>query len=58
MFNLLQDPKEETTVGTEASVNWVRGPIRRMILDFQNSLKTDPPIPPGSPDGFRPKAAS
>ena len=56
IFNLLQDPKEETDVGTEH--NWVRGPIRRMILDFQNSLKANPPIPSGSPDGFTPKPKS
>jgi arylsulfatase len=51
LFNLLQDPKEETDVGTEA--NWVRGPIRRMVLEFQQSLKAQPPIPPGAPDDYR-----
>jgi arylsulfatase A-like enzyme len=55
LFNLLQDPKEETDIATEA--NWVRGPIRRMILDFQNSLKRHPPIPPGAPDEYRPEPA-
>lgn len=54
IFNLLQDPKEETDVGTEA--NWVRGPIRRMIRSFQDSLKVHPPIPPGAPDDFRPRS--
>lgn len=54
LFNLLQDPKEETDIATEAG--WVRGPIRRMILGFQNSLKAHPPIPPGAPDNFQPEA--
>jgi len=52
IFNLTRDPKEETDVGTEA--NWVRGPIRRMIHAFQQSLKQHPPIPPGAPDDYIP----
>lgn len=56
VFNLLHDPKEETDIGTEAEINWVRGPMRRLILDFQASLKANPPIPPGSPDEFVPPA--
>jgi arylsulfatase len=53
LFNLIQDPKEETDVGTEQS--WVRGPIRLMVQKFQESLRDDPPIPPGAPDSFIPK---
>ena len=53
LFNLTRDPKEETDVGTEAS--WVRGPIRRMIREFQESLKAHPPIPPGAPDDYVPR---
>jgi arylsulfatase len=52
LFNLTQDPKEETDVNTSAS--WARTPIRRMIHDFQESLKAHPPIPPGAPDDYRP----
>jgi arylsulfatase len=52
IFNLTQDPKEETDVGTENS--WVRGPIRKMIHSFQQSLKQYPPIPPGAPDDYVP----
>ena len=51
VFNLLQDPKEETDVGTEAS--WVRSPLRRVITEFQASLRAHPPIPPGAPDDYR-----
>ena len=53
IFNLTRDPKEETDVGTEHS--WVRTPLRRLIHDFQESLKRHPPIPPGAADDYRPK---
>lgn len=53
LFNLIQDPKEETDVHTAAS--WVRTPMRRMIHAFQESLKAHPPIPPGAPDDYIPK---
>lgn len=52
IFNLVRDPKEETDVATEAS--WVRGPLRRLALQFQESLKAHPPIPPGAPDDYVP----
>ena len=52
LFNLIQDPKEETDVNTTAG--WVRTPIRRMMHDFQEGLKRNPPVPPGAPDGFVP----
>ena len=53
LFNLVQDPKEESDVNT--TQGWVRGPIRKMIKSFQDSLKANPPIPPGAPDDFMPK---
>ena len=52
VFNLVQDPKEETDVGTQHS--WVRRPLRVLIQDFQQSLKTHPPITPGAADDYRP----
>jgi arylsulfatase A-like enzyme len=52
LFNVTRDPKEETEVGTECS--WVRAPFRRMIDAFQDSLKRNPPIPPGAPDDYLP----
>ena len=52
LFNLVQDPKEESDVNS--TQGWVRGPIRRMILAFQESLKKHPPIPPGAPDDYLP----
>jgi arylsulfatase len=54
VFNLLQDPKEETDVGTE--YGWVRAPLRRVISEFQASLRAHPPIPPGAPDDWDPSA--
>jgi len=55
VFNLTRDPKEETDVGTEYS--WVRRPLRVLVHDFQQSLKTHPPIPPGAPDDYVPATA-
>jgi len=54
VFNLTQDPKEETDVNTAAS--WVRTPMRLMVHAFQESLKRHPPIPPGAPDNYVPAA--
>lgn len=53
LFNLIQDPKEESDVLTPN--NWVRGPIRRMIHTFEQSLKAHPAIPPGAPDDYVPQ---
>lgn len=52
LFNLIRDPKEEMDLNV--AEGWVRGPIRKMILQFQESLKAHPPIPPGAPDNFVP----
>jgi arylsulfatase len=53
IFNIVEDPKEETDVGLRD--NWVRTPMRRMIHAFQESLKQHPPIPPGAPDDYVPR---
>jgi len=53
IFNLIQDPKEESDIGNQ-DANWVRGPMLRLIRNFQESLKQHPPIPPGAPDDFVP----
>ncbi|MBL8378794.1 MAG: arylsulfatase [Burkholderiales bacterium] len=52
LFNLIQDPKEETDVSN--TQGWVRGPMRKMVQAFQESLKTHPPIPPGAADDYVP----
>jgi arylsulfatase A-like enzyme len=56
LFNLIRDPKEEMDLNV--GEGWVRGPIRKMILQFQESLKAHPPIPPGAPDNFIPTRRS
>ncbi|MSP96344.1 MAG: arylsulfatase [Betaproteobacteria bacterium] len=53
VFNLISDPKEQSEVGDANS--WMRGPVRKMIRAFQNSLVEFPPIPAGAPDGFVPR---
>ena len=53
LFNLVRDPKEETDLNSTGD-GWARGPIRRMVVAFQQGLKANPPIPPGSPDDYRP----
>lgn len=52
LFNLKRDPKEETDAAMDDG--WVRGPIRRMVMAFEQSLREYPPIPPGAPDAFDP----
>jgi arylsulfatase len=53
IFDLLQDPKEETDVSLPAG--WVRTPMRHMMHAFLQSLKVNPPVPPGAPDDYQPK---
>lgn len=52
LFNIKRDPKEETDAAMEDG--WVRGPMRRMVLAFERSLRDHPPIAPGAPDDFDP----
>ncbi len=52
LFNITQDPKEETDVNS--TQGWVRGPMRRMLLAFQQSLEQFPRVPPGAPDDWAP----
>jgi arylsulfatase len=33
---------------------WVRGPMRKMMMAFEKTLKANPPIAPGAPDEFKP----
>jgi arylsulfatase A-like enzyme len=56
LFNIKRDPKEETDAAMEDG--WVRGPIRRMLMAFEQSLRDHPPIPPGASDDYRPSTAS
>lgn len=52
LFNIKRDPKEETDVAMEDG--WVRGPMRRMIMAFEQTLRDHKPIPPGIGDAYDP----
>jgi len=52
LFNVVQDPKEETDVN--ATQGWVRGPIRKLVQAFEQSLARHPRVPPGAPDDWIP----
>jgi arylsulfatase len=52
LFNLKRDPKEQTDVAMEDG--WVRGPMRELLQRFQQTLRDEPPVPPGAPDGYVP----
>lgn len=52
LFNIKRDPKEETDVAMEDG--WVRGPMRRMIAAFEQTLREHKPIPPGIGDDYAP----
>jgi arylsulfatase len=52
VHNLLEDPRERHSV---ASTNtWVYYPAMKIVSDFEDSLKKEPPIPPGTPDPYVP----
>ena len=51
-LNSKREPKEDTHAAMDDG--WVRGPMRRMIMAFERSLRENPPIAPGAPDEFDP----
>lgn len=52
LFNIKRDPKEETDAAMEDG--WVRGPMRKMIQAFEQTLRQHKPIPPGIGDDYQP----
>jgi hypothetical protein len=52
IINLLTDMKEERDVAWTDS--WVVDPIKKIITEFEASLKKYPPIPMGTPDPYTP----
>jgi arylsulfatase A-like enzyme len=52
LFNIKRDPKEETDAAMEDG--WVRGPMRKMIRAFDETLRSHKPIPPGIGDSYNP----
>jgi arylsulfatase len=52
-FDLITDPKEEYPQ-TALRNTWNAGPALRIVTEFEQSLKTHPPVAPGTPDPFQP----
>jgi arylsulfatase len=54
LHNLLVDPRERNNV---AETNgWVFHGMGKMMTEFEESLRKEPPIPPGTADPYRPQA--
>ena len=53
-YNLLLDPKEEYPVLNAPPNFWVRYPAGQVLVDHAKSLQEEPPIPPGTPDPYKP----
>jgi arylsulfatase A-like enzyme len=56
LFNIKRDPKEETDAAMDDG--WVRGPMRRMIQAFEQTLRDHKPIPPGIGDDYAPSKST
>jgi arylsulfatase len=54
-FDLITDPKEEYPA-TSTRNTWIAAPAMRIVVEFEQSLQKYPPIPPGTPDPYRPPA--
>jgi arylsulfatase A-like enzyme len=52
LFNLIEDPRERHSVASVET--WAYKPIMKIVQEMQDSLKREPPIPPGTPDPYRP----
>src|SRR6476620_6263448 len=52
LFNLYTNPQEDETKTSLDS--WVIGPVLKMVGEFEESVKTHPLIPMGTPDPYRP----
>ena len=52
-FDLITDPKEEYPAAALQN-SWIAGPVMRIAVELEESLKRYPPIAPGTPDPYRP----
>jgi arylsulfatase len=52
LHNLIVDPRERHDVATDSS--WVKLPVRKIVEEFEASLRKEPPIPAGTPDPYHP----
>jgi arylsulfatase len=53
VLDLIKDPTEEYSAPLTAD-GWVSGPMMKIVDDFEASLKTFPPIAPGTTDPYAP----
>lgn len=53
IFDLFTDPKEEYPA-TATENAWVGGPMMKIVVEFEQSLKQYPSIAPGTPDPYTP----
>jgi arylsulfatase len=53
IFDLITDPKEEYPATTTRN-SWVVTPARKVVAEFEQSLKKYPPIAPRTPDPYAP----
>ncbi len=52
-FDLIADPKEEYPQAAPRNT-WNAASVMRIVVEFEQSLKTYPPIAPGTPDPYTP----
>jgi arylsulfatase len=52
VINLLTDLKEEHDVAVQNG--WVTGPVTKILVELEESLKKFPPIKAGTPDPYVP----
>jgi arylsulfatase A-like enzyme len=52
-FDLITDPKEEYPE-TGLRCTWIAGPLMKIAVEFEESLKKYPPIAPGTADPYTP----
>jgi len=54
-YNLYDDPHEDYPwIPERAGSFWVRWPMAEILNDHATSLQEEPPIPPGTPDPYKP----
>ena len=52
LHNLIEDPRERHSVAPTNT--WVYNPCLKIADNFRDTLKKEPPIPPGTPDPYIP----
>ncbi|MDJ0521492.1 MAG: arylsulfatase [Planctomycetota bacterium] len=56
LYDLHTDPREEHALNSRwYHIGWIRWPAGQYLVEHLKSLKTEPPIRPGTPDPYEPK---